>query len=96
MNAKHFAEQGGIVLRVAARLDVAGALIVCAAAIASGNVKIVVVARPRTESDPAAIVIGLRLIEREQRFHSRWVGDVGIAGNRKLRDVRDAVSESAA
>ena len=66
MNAKHFAEQGGVVLRVAARLDVADTLIVFAAAIASGNVKIVVVARTRTESDPAAVVIALGVTKPQQ------------------------------
>ena len=79
MNAKHFAEQGGVVLRVAARLDVAGALIVCAAPIASGNVKIVVVARARTESDPAAVVIGLGVTKRQQNSLIRSIGDVWVA-----------------
>ena len=68
MNAEHFAEQGGVILRIAPRLDVADTLIVFAAAIASGNVKIVVVARSRTESDPTAVVIGLGVTKRQQNF----------------------------
>ena len=79
MNAKHFAEQGGVVLRVAPRLDVADTLIVFAAAIASGNVKIVVVARARTEPDPAAVVIGLGVSKPQQNSLVRSIGDVWVA-----------------
>ena len=81
MNAQHFSEQGSRVLRVAARLDVADAaiLIVARTAIAGGDVKIVIVACARTKSDPTAVVIVLRMIERQQNLFVCSVGDVRIA-----------------
>ena len=63
MNAEHFAEQSGQILRIAARLDVTGSLIVPAAAVSGGDIQIVGVARARTEADPAPVVIGLRVVE---------------------------------
>ena len=63
MDAQYFAEQRRIVLRIAARLDVAGTLIVPVSAVTVSDVKVVIIAGPRTESNPAALVIGLRLID---------------------------------
>ena len=63
MYPKHLAQKCRRVLRVPTGLDVTGSLIVGRAAVSGRDVKIVIVTRARTESDPAAIVICLRLIE---------------------------------
>src|SRR5207302_7312067 len=57
MDPQHLAEQRRVILRVAAGLDVANStiLIVARAAVAGGDVEIVIVARARTKSDPAAV-----------------------------------------
>jgi hypothetical protein len=68
MDPQHLAKQRRVVLRVATGLDVASALVVARAAVAGSDVKIVIVARARTKSDPAAIVIRLWMIERQQNF----------------------------
>src|SRR5262249_46634106 len=63
MNAKYLAEQRRVVLRVAARFDVAGALIVRITSVTCSNVKIVIVARARAKPNPAAVVIGFGMIK---------------------------------
>ena len=54
------------VLGVAARFDVARSLVVGVSAVAGRDVEIALVAGARAEADPAAVVIGLRLIKSEQ------------------------------
>ena len=66
MNAEHFAEHGHQILRVALRLDVTRSLVVRAATISGCDIQIVRVARARAEADPSTVMIGLRVIEREQ------------------------------
>ena len=64
-----------------------------------------IVVRPRTESDPATVVIVFRMIERDEQFfvsgsyrrEARGVGHVGVASrNLKLRNVGGSVAERAA
>jgi hypothetical protein len=96
MNAEHFAEQGREILRVAARLDVTGSLIVASAAVSGCDIQIVCVARSRTEADPSTVVIGFRMIEGDQDSLAVWIRNVRISSDRELRNVRYPVSESAA
>ena len=80
MYPKHLTEERRIVLRVPTRLDVARPLIIAVSAVTGCDVKIVIVVRTRTESDPATVVIGLRLIECEHDLdvRRRRVGDVRV------------------
>ena len=96
MNAEHFAEQGREILRVAARLDVTGSLIVASAAVSGCDIQIVCVARSRTEADPSTVVIGFRMIEGDQDSLAVWLRNVRISSDRELLNVRYPVSESAA
>ena len=96
VNAEHFAEQSRQALCIAARFDVARSLVVCAAAVSRGDVQIVRITRARTEADPSSVVIGLRLIEREQDSFTGRVRDIRIGRDGELRDVRHAIAKSAA
>jgi hypothetical protein len=63
VDAQHLAKQSCGVLRIAARFDVTRARVIAAAAVASCDVKIALITQSRTEADPAAVVIGLWLID---------------------------------
>ena len=84
------------VLRVAARLDVARSLIVGVSAIPGRDIKIALVADARAEADPAAIMIGLRLIEGEQGPLACASAMSGIGRNAEERDVTHPLTKRAA
>ena len=96
VNTKHFAEQSRQTLRIAPWFDVARSLVVRTAAISGRDVQIVRVAGAWTEADPSAVVIGLRVSEREQNSFTGWIRDVRIGRDGELRDVRHAIAKSAA
>src|SRR5207247_10604359 len=50
----------------------------------------------RTEAGPASVVIGWRVIEREQDSLAGRIRDVGIGRDGELRDMRHAIAKSAA
>ena len=96
MDAQHFPEQGGEILRVAARLDVTGASVVGRAAVTARDIEIVIVARAWAEADPAAVVIGLRLVKGEDGSFARCIGDIRIGRDVEARDVSHALAPKAA
>lgn len=69
-----------------------GALVVAVTAIARRDVKIVIVIRARTKSNPPAVMIGLRLIICQHGLDIGWrcVGDVRISRHLVLTDLADA------
>jgi hypothetical protein len=93
VDAQQLAEQSRRILRVATRFDVARARVIGAAAIASGDVKVALITRSRAETDPAAIVIGLRLIERQQRRFAVRIRYVGIGGDGKFGNMTNTSAE---
>ena len=93
MDAQHFAKQRCRIQRVAARFDVSRAGVVGGAAVAGGDVKIAFITGARTEAAPPTVMIGLRLIEGEQRALARGIGNIGISRDRELRNVSDTGTE---
>ena len=71
MDAEDLAKQCHVALRVAAGLDVTCALIVSSATITGSDIKVVIVARARTKTNPAAVVIRLRMREGQQNLFGR-------------------------
>src|SRR5439155_22677274 len=76
---RHLAQGDAQVLRVAARLDVAGADVVGVAAVAGAQVEVAVGA----EGDRAAVVVAGVLAEGDQLATGAGIDDVGI-GRRDL------------
>src|ERR1700738_60554 len=71
---------------------VVASLIVAVAAVTGRDVKIVIVARARAESDPAAIVIRGRMLESDQDFFGGCVRVIRRAWRQsKLRNMRHAL-----
>ena len=70
-------------------------LVVRVSTIAGCDVKISLIADTRAEANPAAVVIGLRLIEGEQRSLTGGIRDIRIGGNAEERDMRHALAKGA-
>ena len=80
MYPKHFTEKRCIVLRIPAWFNVTRPLIIAVTPVAGRDVEIVIVVWARTKSDPTAVMVSLRLIERKQGL------DVGRG---RVGDVRN-------
>ena len=78
VDPQHLAQQAEGILRVAGGLDVAGALVVGVAAIPHGDVQVAAIACAIAEADPAAVVIRLRLIDRQDVGGAGRIGDVRV------------------
>lgn len=95
--AEDFSQEFGQVLGVAHVGGVAdhgcvgGVLIVGIAAVACGDVEVMVWA----ESEPAAVVVGLRLVDLEDGLGGGGAGGSEVGGG-VLNDLREALSEGAA
>ncbi len=53
-------------------------LVIPVATVTGGDIHIILIASPGTESDPAAVVIVLRMIEGEQDFLVGQIGHIRI------------------
>ncbi len=93
IDPQNLAQQRRIILRISTWLDTAGAFVIPVSAITRRDVEIVCVAGSRAEANPTAVVIALRLIEREQR---RCRKTVRTRRDLDLRDGGNALAKDTA
>ena len=81
-----------MILRIPAWFNVTCPLIIAVTAVTGRDVEIMVVTQPWTKSNPPAVMIRLRLIDREHCFDicRRRVRDIGIRRNLILTNLINA------